>query len=171
MIQFLSKIFRSVLHLLSAELPDSRGICAVGEPNCMTEKWWPIFYLIWQIARPAMRGTQLYKDWTQHTFTALRHFETEKWWPNFCLISRAARHSARAQFGAARWWEGHSRFKNWTQHTFTAPLPPPPPPSPSYLVTLSLGAKKADLPTWLLLILSDILVSFWCVVLWICHVW
>ena len=38
MIQFLLKFFRSVLNLLSAELPDSRGICAVGEPNCVIEK-------------------------------------------------------------------------------------------------------------------------------------
>ena len=38
MIQFLLKKFRSVLNLLSGELPDSRGICVVGEPNCVIEK-------------------------------------------------------------------------------------------------------------------------------------
>ena len=37
MIQFLLKNFRSVLNLLFAELSDSRGICAVGEPNCVIE--------------------------------------------------------------------------------------------------------------------------------------
>ena len=55
MTRFLLKFFRSILNLLAAELPDSRGICAVGEPNCVTEKWWLNFYLISQDARPAAR--------------------------------------------------------------------------------------------------------------------
>ena len=53
------------------------------------------------------------------------------------------RSAGRAQCGAASWWEGYSRFEGWTQHTFIAP----PPPS-GHLVTVSLWAKKADLPTW-----------------------
>ena len=44
----IKKNFKSVLNLLSADLPDSRGICAVGEPNCVIEKWWPNLYLISQ---------------------------------------------------------------------------------------------------------------------------
>ena len=40
MIQFLLKIFRSVLNLLSAELPDSRGICVVREPNWLKNDDW-----------------------------------------------------------------------------------------------------------------------------------
>ena len=131
-------IFSSVLNLLSAELPDSRGICAVGEPNCVIEKLWLNLYLISQ-ARPVActqyespswwEGYSCTKTghWTQQTSTALSHFEMEKRWPNFCLISQAARQctwpsARRAQCVAASWWEGHSRFEDWTQHTFIAPF-------------------------------------------------
>ena len=37
MMQFLLKIFRSVLNLLSAAR-FKRDLCAVGEPNCVIEK-------------------------------------------------------------------------------------------------------------------------------------
>ena len=45
-----SSYFGSILNLLTVELSDSRGICVVGEPNCVTEKWRPIFCLISQAA-------------------------------------------------------------------------------------------------------------------------
>ena len=38
MIQFLFKKIQVSPKFLSAELPDSRGICAVGEPKCAIEK-------------------------------------------------------------------------------------------------------------------------------------
>ena len=137
MIQFLLKIFRSVQNLLSAELPDSRGICAVGEPNCVIEKWWPNLYLISKAARPAAcTQCQSPSWWDGHSCTKTGHstlllpsghFEMERRWPNFCLISQAARQCARhwarhAQCVAASWWEGYSGFKDWTQHTVIAPF-------------------------------------------------
>ena len=113
MMQFLLKIFRSVLNLLSAKLPDSRGICAVGEPNCVIEKWWLNLYLISQAARPA--ACTQYKSpswweghtctkighWTQHTSTALRSLWNGKAMTYF-MLDLASRTTVHAALGSAR---------------------------------------------------------------------
>ena len=127
-----------------------RDLCAVGEPNCVIEKWWLNLYLISQAARPAA-CTQYYSpSWweghtctkighlTQHTSTALGSLWNRKAMTYFlldlasCTTVHAALGSARtvcgsqlmtrAQCVAASWWEGHRRFEDWTHHTFIAPF-------------------------------------------------
>ena len=100
--------FRSILNLLFAELPDSRGICAVGESNCFEWKMMTEFYLTSQAAWPVarhlartvrgsqlMRGTHCTKTGHNTLLLPSGHFETEKPWPNFCLSSQTARRCAR----------------------------------------------------------------------------
>ena len=142
MMQFLLKIFRSVLNLLSAELPDSRGIFVRLESQTVwlkNEKWWLNMYLISQAAWPAActqydhpadeRDTAVQRLDTGHNTLLLPsgHFEMEKRWPIFCLISQAARRctrpsAPRAQCVAASWWEGSQTFRRLDTSHFYCPF-------------------------------------------------
>ena len=133
-------IFRSVLNLLSAELPDSRGIFVWLESQTVWLKnddwictWSRKLHdrlRVHSTSHPANeRDTAVQRLDTGHNTLLLPsgHFEMEKRWPIFCLISQAARRcmrpsARRAQCVAASWWEGHSRFEDWTHHTFIAPF-------------------------------------------------
>ena len=140
MMQFLLKMFRSVLNLLSAELPDSRGIFVRLESQTVWLKndarictWSRKLHdraCVHSTSHPAdERDTAVQRLDTGHNTLLLPsgHFDMEKRWPNFCLISQAARQcmrpsARRAQCVAAGWWEGHSHIEDWTQHTFIAPF-------------------------------------------------
>ena len=140
MMQFLLKIFRSVLNLLSAELPDSRGIFVRFESQTVWLKnddwictWSRKLHdrrRVHSTSHPAdERDTPVQRLDTGHNTLLLPsgHFEMEKRWPIFCLISQATRwctrpSARRAQCVAASWWEGHSGFEDCTHHTFIAPF-------------------------------------------------
>ena len=117
MMQFLLKIFRSVLNLLSAELPDSRGIFVRLESQTVwlknDEKWWLNLYLISQAARPAActqhespswrEGHTCTKlgHWTQHTSTTLRSLWNGKAMTYF-LLDLASCTTVHEALGSAR---------------------------------------------------------------------
>ena len=140
MMQFLLKFFRSVLNLLSAELPDSRGIFVRLESQTVWLKnddwictWSRKLHdrpRVHSTSHPAdERDTPVQRLDTGHNTLLLPsgHFEMEKRWPIFCLISQAARRctrpsARRAQCVAASWWESHSRFEDGTHHIFIAPF-------------------------------------------------
>ena len=89
MMQFLLKNFQvSPKPFVCWTARFKRDLCAVGEPNCVIEKWWLNLYLISQASRPAaytarvtqlMRGTHLYKDWTLDTTRLYCPPVTLKW--------------------------------------------------------------------------------------------
>ena len=145
MMQFLLKIFRSVLNLLSAELPDSRGIFVRLESQTVwlknDEKWWLNLYLISQAARPAActqhespswwEGHTCTKigHWTQHTSTALLSLWNGKAMTYFlldlasCTTVHAALGSARNTVCGSQLTGGSQPFRRLnTQHTFIAPF-------------------------------------------------
>ena len=140
MMQFLLKKFGSVLNLLSAELPDSRGIFVQLESKTVWLKNddWICTWSCKPHDRPRVhstshpadeRDTAVHRLDTGHNTLLLpsSHSEMENRWPVICLISQAARRctrpsARRAQCVAASWWEGHSRFEDWTHHTFIAPF-------------------------------------------------
>ena len=143
MMQFLLKIFRSVLNLLSAELPDSRGIFVRLESQTVwlknDEKWWLNLYLISQAARPAActqhespswwEGHTCTKigNWTQHTSTALRSLWNGKAMTCFLLASRKLHDGARGpRLSAHSVWQPADRrvtAVSKTQHnTLLLPL-------------------------------------------------
>ena len=86
MMQFLLKIFRSVQNLLSAELPDSRGIFG---GYCVIEKWWKMS--IW-----ASCTTCSMSSW---------YVGHNKWFKWKSDLGSARNNS---------WQEGHSRFEDST---------------------------------------------------------
>ena len=106
-----------------------RDLCAVGEPNCVIEKWWLNLYLISQAACTQYESPSW---WEGHSCTKTGHntlllpsgqFEMEKRWPNFCLISQAARRctrpsARRALCVAASWWEGQPFRRLDTSHFY-----------------------------------------------------
>ena len=148
---------------MSAELPDSRGICVVGEPNNVIEKWWPNFYMISQGARPATRASMTQhaqcgaaNSWEGNSCTKTGHIfycpqvtlkrKTDDLifaWSPSCTTGRAplAVHSAGQPVD-----ERATAVSETGHNTLLLSPPPLPPihPLPSRLETVRLGAKKAD---------------------------
>ena len=143
MMQFLLKNFQvSPKPFVCWTARFKRDLCAVGEPNCVTEKWWLNLYLISQAARVAActqydspswwEGHTCTKigHWTQHTSTALRSLWNGKAMTYFlldlasCTTVHAALGSARTVCGSQlmRGSHRHSRFEDCTHHTFIAPF-------------------------------------------------
>ena len=134
--QFLLKLFRSALNLLSAELPDSRGIFVRLESQTVWLKnddwictWSRKLHdrpRVHSMSHPAdERDTAVQRLDTGHNTLLLPsdHFEMEKRLPIFCLISQAARRCTRpsaqhAQCVAASWWEDQPFRRLDTSHFY-----------------------------------------------------
>ena len=141
MMQFLLKIFRSVLNLLSAELPYSRGIFVRLESRTGCD-WKVMAEFVLDLASCTtgrvytvqvihlMRGTHLYKDWTLDTTYFYCPPVTLKWKSDdlFFAWSRNLHDDARGpRLGTHSAWQPADErvtavSKDWTHHTFIAPF-------------------------------------------------
>ena len=142
MMQFLLKIFRSVPNLLSAELPDSRGIFVRLESQTVwlkNDSTWLNLYLILQAAWPAACTQYESPSWweghsctkighrTQHTSTALWSLWNGKAMTYFlldlasCMMVHAALGSARRVCGS-QLMRGSQPFRRLDTSHFYCPF-------------------------------------------------